>query len=387
MTHKVLHLTTVPMTLIFLQGQARFMAERGIGLSALSSPGQELDAFAHTEGVPVYAVEMPRRISPARDLLAVARIARVLRDVRPDVVHAHTPKGGLLGMLAAWLRRVPVRVYHVHGLPYLTATGWRGWLLRRTEGLSCRLAHQVLCVSRSVRELVVADGVCPPGKIKVLGAGSVNGVDAEGRFNPRRFDPDSRRAIRLRYGIPPDARVVGFVGRLVRDKGVVELAEAWKRLSAGRPDAHLLVVGPFEERDPVPEKIKSYLRNTPTVHLVGTDYDTPPLYAAMDVVALPTYREGFGVVNIEAAAMGLPVVTTNVPGCVDAVADGITGTLVPPGDAAAVADAVARYLDDPALRRRHGAAGRERALQLFRQEVIWDALYNEYSRLLARGRR
>jgi glycosyltransferase involved in cell wall biosynthesis len=357
------------------------MAARGVELSAMSSPGEELDAFARTQGVAVYAAEMPRQISPARDLAAVARICGVLRAVRPDVVHAHTPKGGLLGMLAAWLRRVPVRIYHIHGLPYLTATGWRGRLLRRTEALSCRLAHQVFCVSHSVRDLVVDDGICPPGKIKVLAGGSVNGVDAEGRFNPGNFDAAARGSIRRRYGIPADARVVGFVGRLVRDKGVVELAGAWKKLSADRPDAHLLVVGPFEERDAVGEEVKAYLRGTPGVHLVGTEYDTPPLYAAMDVVALPTYREGFGVVNIEAAAMGRPVVTTRVPGCVDAVVDGVTGTLVPPRDAAALADAVARYLDDPALRRRHGTAGRERVLKEFRQEVIWEALYQEYVRL------
>jgi glycosyltransferase involved in cell wall biosynthesis len=380
-THTVLHLTTVPMTLIFLEGQARFMAPRGINLSALSSPGEELHAFSRREGVPVYEAEMPRRISPLRDLVAVARIARVLRAVRPDVLHAHTPKGGLLGMLTGWLCRVPVRVYHVHGLPYATASGWRRRLLQWTEAVSCGLAHQVFCVSRSVRELAVAGGVCRPDKIKVLAGGSVNGVDGEGRFNPAVVGGAARAAVRLRHGIPPDARVVGFVGRLVRDKGVVELAEAWKSVSRDRADAHLLVVGPFEERDAVPEDVKAYLRGTPSVHLVGIDYDTPPLYAAMDVVALPTYREGFGVVNIEAAAMGLPVVTTNIPGCVDAVADGVTGTLVPPGDARALADAVGRYLDDPDLRRRHGTAARERALRDFRQEVIWEALYREYQRL------
>jgi glycosyltransferase involved in cell wall biosynthesis len=380
---KLLHVTTVPMSLIFLRGQVGYMKARGFRVHVLSSPGPELPAFAAAEGVGASAVEMPRRITPLQDLRALAGIVREMRRVRPDVVHAHTPKGGLLGMMAAALARVPVRVYHMRGLPLMGAAGAKRRLLWTTEWVACRLAHRVLCVSHSVRAEAVRTGICPPAKIEVLLGGSGNGVDAAGRFDPDAVGEEARERTRARFGIPPEAAVIGFVGRVVRDKGVEELAAAWRELREAFPHLHLLLVGPWEPQDPVSPATERLLRDDPRVHLGGLDWDTPPLYAAMDLVALPTYREGFPNVPLEAAAMRLPVVATRVPGCVDAVADGRTGLLVPPRDAAALAAALRRYIEDPALRLLHGAAGRDRVLREFRQEALWEALHAEYARLLA----
>ncbi|MBA2670743.1 MAG: glycosyltransferase, partial [Gemmatimonadetes bacterium] len=276
------------------------MQERGFEVHAVSSPGEELHAFGREQGVPVSAVTMERRITPLRDMVALALIYRVLRRVRPTVVHTHTPKGGLLGMIAAWLARTPVRVYHLRGLPLLSATGTKRLLLRWADQLACRLAHQVICVSHSIRDEAIQEGLCPPEKIKVLLGGSGNGVDATGRFHPERLAKDVRCATRRHLGIPAAATVIGFVGRIVRDKGIVELAEAWERLREEHPQARLLLVGPFEPQDPVPTEIDARLREDPRVHLAGTDWNTPPLYAAMDLVVLPTYREGFPNVPLEA---------------------------------------------------------------------------------------
>jgi glycosyltransferase involved in cell wall biosynthesis len=276
-----------------------------------------------------------------------------------------------------------VRIYHMRGLPLMGATGVKRRLLWSTEWIACRLAHRVFCVSHSVRREAVDAGICPPEKIRVLLGGSGNGVDATDRFDPDARGEEARRLTRTRFGIPASAPVIGFVGRIVRDKGVVELAGAWRELRERYAHLHLLLVGPFEPQDPVPAETERLLRADPRVHLAGMDWDTPPLYAAMDVVALPTYREGFPNVPLEAAAMRLPVVATRIPGCVDAVADGRTGLLVPPRDPAALRDALVRYLDDPELRLLHGAAGRERVLREFRQEGIWEALHAEYRRLLA----
>lgn len=384
---RLLHITTVPVSLSFFHGQVDYMRRRGLRFLALSSPGPELQAFAEREGVEVGAAEMPRRISPLQDLVAVTRIWWHIRRLRPEIVHSHTPKGGLLGMLAARLAGVPVRIYHIRGLPLVTATGYRRWLLTRAERVSARCAHQVLCVSHSLREVAVRERLCPPEKIRVLGGGSGNGVDAVGRFDPARLAPGAGAEVRRRHGIPEDATVLGFIGRIVRDKGVEELVHAWTRLRERFPDAHLLVVGPFEPQDPVSPGTEEVLRNDPRVHLEGLNWDTPPLYAAMDLLVLPTYREGFPNVLLEAAAMSLPVVSTRVPGCVDAVEDGATGTLVPARDADALARAMSTYLSEPELRRIHGAAARGRVLHEFRQEVIWDALHAEYTRLLgANGR-
>jgi glycosyltransferase involved in cell wall biosynthesis len=217
----------------------------------------------------------------------------------------------------------------------------------------------------------------------VFAGGSGNGVDAIQRFHPERFDQSERAAIRSELGVAPGDLVIGFVGRIVRDKGIRELAAAWQELRELHPRARLVLVGPIEPQDPIDPAVMRQLAADDRVTLTGEVADTSRLYAAFDVVVLPSYREGFPNVPLEAAAMELPVVATQIPGCVDAVVDGETGTLAAPRDALALRDAILRYLDDPDLRRCHGLAGRARVLREFRQEDIWRAIYHEYARLLA----
>jgi len=379
----VAHVMTHSGSLIFLRGQASFIRERGFVIHAITSPGPDLASFEENEGAIVHAVPMSRSISPFRDLAALWQLCRVLRGVRPDVVHAHTPKGGLLGMLAAWLCRTPVRIYHLRGLRYDTASGLMRRVLRCAERATCLLAQRVISVSTSVRDIVVEEGVCPADKIKVLVRGSGNGVDATGRFKP--LGERARAETRARLRIAPDALVIGFAGRFAPDKGFAELAGAWKQLREGDPRLHLMLAGDLDEADPVPAEVMDGLRSDPHVRFTGFDPNMPLLYAAMDVVALPTYREGFPNVALEAAAMALPIVATSVVGCVDAVQDGVTGTLVPARDAVALATALRRYLADPELRALHGAAARRRVLADFRREVIWEAIAAEYRDMLRSG--
>lgn len=370
------------MSLTFLKGQVGFMRFKGFEVQALCSPGPEVEEFEKDEGIRVHSVEMPRRITPVADLAAIRKIIKVIRNERPTIVHAHTPKGGLLGMIAAAIARVPVRIYHMRGLPMEGAQGPKRVLLKTTERVACSLAHQVIAVSHSMREIAVEQGICPSHKMKVIAGGSGQGVDADERFNPARLNDDTRNTVRERFGIPPEATVIGYVGRLVGDKGIVELASAWQQLRAKHPDAHLLLVGPFEPQDPVPAEVQSMLEADERVHFAGMDWNTPPLYAAMDIVTLPTYREGFPNVPLEAASMELPVVATRIPGCKDAIEEGVTGMLVPSRDAGALADAIDTYLHNPELRRRHGLAGRERVLKEFRREVIWEGIRETYEESL-----
>jgi glycosyltransferase involved in cell wall biosynthesis len=378
---RLIHLTTVGMSLRFLCGQPRYMGWRGLEVQAISSPGVDLDEFAEREGVQAYAVPMERRLRPLRDLVALFRIWRILRIVRPCVVHAHTPKAGLLGMMAAWFARVPVRIYHLHGLEYLDRTGVLRLLLRFADRTACALANRVLCVSRSNRAIAIADGICPAEKIRVLLSGTVNGVDTE-RFSPP--DADSKHAARAALGLSDQGFVVGFVGRVVREKGIVELADAWRILREEFPDLRLLIVGQHERQgDPAAREAMERLASDRRVIFTGLEWETPPLYAAMDVLVLPTYREGFGVAALEAAAMGLPAIATRIPGCVDAVMDGMTGTLVPPHDGPSLAGAIRTYRMNPELRRLHGRVGRMRVLAQFRQEALWAATGDEYLALMA----
>jgi len=260
-------------------------------------------------------------------------------------------------------------------------SGVKRAVLRWAEKISCGLSHQVLCISHSLRDVAVSEGICSPEKIKVLGCGSGQGVDGRDRFNPRRINRLAGSRLRREYDIPADAPVVAFIGRIVRDKGMLELVAAWNRLRERFPSLHLLIAGRFEPQDRVAPEVERVLREDDRIHLAGYVEDTPSFYSAMDVLVFPTYREGFPNVLLEAAAMEVPVVATRIPGCVDAVEDGVTGTLVPVRDAEALADATERYLRDPQLRRRHGRAGRRRVLRDFRPEVIREAMYQEYVRL------
>jgi glycosyltransferase involved in cell wall biosynthesis len=378
----VLHVTTVPLTLRFLEGHVAHARRKGFEVHALSSPGEALDEFGRDMQIAVHAARMPRRITPLADLAALGRIVRVIRQVRPAIVDGHTPKGGLLAMIGAALCRGPVRIYHQHGLPVMTATGLKRRILRWTERTACRLAHEVICVSESLREVMIAEGLCPPGKIKVLEHGSIDGVDAGRKFNPARISTESAQLVRAHYQIPQHALVVGFVGRIVRDKGLIELTRSWRMLREEFPSLHLLVAGPFESQDPIPGDVEATLRSDPRIHLAGMVHDMPSIYRALDLLVLPTYREGFGAALLEAAAMELPVVATRIPGCVDAVRDGETGLLVPVRDTEALTAAIRLYLGDPKLRRQHGANGRHRAVRDFDPDVMREALLKEYLRLL-----
>ncbi|HEY9639419.1 MAG TPA: glycosyltransferase family 4 protein [Coleofasciculaceae cyanobacterium] len=379
---KLLHITTVPATLLFLRGQVGYMKLRGLEVHILSSPGEFLSQFLEHEQVTAHTVTMTRQITPLQDLWSVVQIWICLRQIRPQIVHAGTPKGGLLGMIAAWFAGSPIRIYQMRGLPLMTATGYKRQLLWWTEKIACLLAHQIICNSHSLQRVAISEGLCPATKIKVLVSGSSNGVDATARFNPARLPAATRQEIRQRYRIPADALVLGFVGRLVQDKGVIELAEAWKTLRQEFPDLHLLMVGRFEAHDPLPLWVEQLLKDDERIHLTGVELDTPPLYTAMDIFVLPSYVEGFANVNLESAAMQLPVVTTNAVGCIDSIQDGITGTLIPAQDVAALVEALRLYLKNPELRLQQGIAGRKRVLQEFRQEAIWEAMYQEYAQLL-----
>ena len=379
---KLAYVTTVPFTLNYFRAHIAHLKAQGVEVHAISSPEDALERFGDALQIDVHPVAMTRSISPIRDLRSGRELWRVVRKIRPDIIHTVSPKAGLLGPVVARLTGVPVVLTSIFGLPQMT----RSWPTRKivdtVTTLSCRFADRVWCDSFSLRDHIVRQRLCPAHKLIVLGQGSVAGVDAQLAFSPRHHGLEVRRAIRQRYDIPDDARVLGFVGRLVPDKGMHELATAWRDLREEYPNTHLLLVGPFEANTPLGEDDLHLFETDPRVHLAGHRQDIAPHLAAMDIVVMPSYREGFGIANIEASAMALPIVATRIPGCVDSVQDGVTGILVPPRDAAALAEATRRYLDDAALCLAHGQAGRNRVLRDFRPAAMLDALYQEYVHLL-----
>jgi glycosyltransferase involved in cell wall biosynthesis len=379
--------TTVPVTLRFLSGQARRLREEGFEVVLLSSPGRELDSMAAREGASVVAVPMKRRPSPISDVCALVRQIIAFRRLRPSIVSASTPKAGLLGMIAAAYIGVPVRHYLVRGLPLATAPIWQRPVLWSMEFVACRIAHQVQCVSHSLRDDIVRRGLAKPDKCVVLCHGSSNGVDAEVRFNPSRFSVYQREEVRREFGVPPDCLLVGFVGRLCKDKGVLELLAAWEHVSRRRPRAHLLILGPLDGSEPILSRRLEQLRSSGRATVLTEFREPDDCYLAMDLMVLPSHREGFPNVVLEASATALPVVTTDAVGCRDAVIDGVTGRVVAVGDVAALVGALEEYIDNPATRSTHGAAGRARVLQEFRPDDIVKAQVALFQALLdTRGR-
>ena len=281
-------------------------------------------------------------------------------------------------MMAAWLTRVPCRIYTIHGLPFMMKTGPLRRLLVATERISCGLASSVLAVSVSMRTVAISQRLCLHDKIEVLAAGTSNGIDTRVAFAlPTKDERDRARAA---FGYSSEACVIGFVGRVVKDKGICELAAAWPLLAAEFPQARLLLAGPEESVDAPPRSTMERLRADPRVSMLGYVADPRAAYCAIDIVALPSYREGFPVVPLEAAAMGLPVVATAIPGCTDAVVDGHTGTLIAVRNSQALANALRTYLATPALRLTHGQHGLERVRSQFSQEVLWSELARHYRR-------
>lgn len=375
---KILRTTTVPGSLNnFCRGLLGELRREGYEVVAVSSSGPALDEVAAREGVRTYAVPMERHIAPLADLRSLWRLVRVLRRERPDMIHSMTPKAGLLSMMAGWLTRVPVRVHTFTGLVFPTATGLKRRLLMATDWLTCACATHVVPEGQGVLADLRNNGITRK-PMHVLGHGNVRGIDLAC------FDPElaevQRAAEPLRR---PGVLTFVFVGRLVGDKGINELVAAFAALHAVRPDTRLVLVGRAEpDLDPLHPDTTALIENHPAIEAVGTQTDVRPWLLAADVLVLPSYREGFPNVVIEAGAMGLPCIVTDINGSREIIIDGRNGVIVPPRQADTLRRAMDLLASDADLRRRLAAEARPLIASRYEQSYVRRCLKEYYKEIL-----
>ena len=363
-------------TCLVLGARLRALRNAGFHVLLLSSPGPVLDITAAREQVERIELPMRRSIAPLADLVSLYRLWRLIGKYRPDLVEFGTPKAGLLGTLAAWLRGVPRRVYMLRGLKLESTSGLKRRILLAAERMAARCAHVVLCNSESLRAEALALRLAPYRKLRLLGEGSSNGVDIE-RFSP------GPSTVREQLGIPHYVPVIGFAGRLTRDKGLPELCEAFDLILCAEPSTRLLLVGWFDvAEDAVDPGLRMRILRHPQIYCTGFVPDTAPYYRAMDLLVLPTWREGFPNVVLEAAATGIPVVTTECTGARDSVLPEITGLMIPPGHPDAIYEAVMKLIRDPKRRQLMGRSARAWILEHYVESRVVGMTVDYYKGLL-----
>ena len=374
---KILRACTVPQSIGFVVGMIPDLTKE-YEVGVLSSPGVEwamLDKYG--DAVKRLEVTMERHISPLRDLRSLWRLVRVFRRERPDMVHSMTPKAGLLCMLAAWITRVPVRVHMFTGLVFPTATGLKRRILMATDRLTCACATHVLPEGEGVKRDLLDNGITRK-PIKVLGYGNCRGIDLD-RFDPTLSEVQAEAA-KLRK---PEVFTFIAIGRLVGDKGINELVAAFSRLNRELPATCLILVGPQEkELDPLSPATLLEIESNPAIEAVGNQADVRPWLIAADCHVLASYREGFPNVVIEAGAMGLPQIVTDINGANEIIINGQNGTIIPPKDTEELYAAMHRIAGDSDLRRTQAANARALIASRYEQSYVRRCLYNFYREIL-----
>lgn len=380
--NKLIRITTVPISLEkLLEGQLAFMKDH-FEVVAISAEKERLEIYANKEGVRVFYLELTRKITPIKDIVAVIKLYRFLKKEKPAIVHTHTPKAGIVGMMAAWLARVPNRLHTVAGLPLMEATGFKRKVLNFVEKLTYHLATKVYPNSKGLYDFIIAEKFTKPEKISIIGNGSSNGIDTA-YFDPNLYSEGDKTSLRYKWGIPQNHFLFIFVGRLVKDKGINELIEAFSKLSEYNKNVSLLLVGLFEnDLDPLLPKTMQIIAEKQNIYSVGYQNDVPPYFAISDALVFPSYREGFPNAVLQAGAMQLPSIVTDINGCNEIITAGENGLIIPPKNEAALYKAMNQLATDPVLYSSLKSSTRRIIAEKYGRKEIWEALLIEYKSLL-----
>lgn len=409
---KLIRITTIPLSLkVLLRGQLKFMSNH-FEVVGVSSNGKELEEVKNEEGIAVVPIEMSRQITPIQDIKSLWNTYQFLKKEKPSIVHTHTPKAGIVGMLAAKLAGVPIRLHTVAGLPLMEATGTKRKVLDVVEKLTYSCATKVYPNSKGLYDFILQNKYTSADKLKVIGEGSSNGIDTN-HFSPIQISEEQTEKLKKELNIQAEDFVFVFVGRLVGDKGINELVEAFKKLDIRNQESKtpvsspeslvsspeslvsssqslvsskvpkLLLVGPLEtELDPLKEETLKEIKTNPNIISVGFQKDVRPYFAISDALVFPSYREGFPNVVMQAGAMELPSIVSDINGCNEIIVEGKNGTIIPVKNVEALQQAMKKMILDKLFYEQLQKNARPMIQSRYEQSVVWNALLEEYNTLI-----
>ena len=384
---KLIRITTVPLSLkVLLKGQLRFMASNRFDVKGVSSEGEELKEVRENEGIVMKAINMSRKITPFQDLKSLWEMWNFLRKEKPQIVHTHTPKAGIIGMLAARLAGVPHRLHTVAGLPLMEAIGTKRKILNFVEKLTYSSATRVYPNSKGLYDFILQNNFTQSNKLKIIGNGSSNGINIT-FFSPEQVSETEKGALREKLNIQPDDFVFVFVGRIVSDKGINELIKAFSELQTAENNEpagiKLLLVGGLEsDLDPLNPETLAEINQNKDIISVGFQQDVRPFFAISDALAFPSYREGFPNVVMQAGAMGLPSIVSDINGCNEIIVEGENGLIIPPKNVEKLKEKMLTLAKDKNLYTKLKGNSRRMIENRYEQSVVWNALLEEYEGLL-----
>ncbi|MDP5082552.1 MAG: glycosyltransferase family 4 protein, partial [Winogradskyella sp.] len=364
-----------------LKGQLNFMNGHYDILGVASNHNNLFEKIQEDEGIRTINVNMTRKITPFRDLKATYQLYRIIKREKPFIVHSHTPKAGTLGMLAAKLAGVSNRLHTIAGLPLLESTGNKRRLLNLVEKFTYSCATIILPNSFGMKKIILEEGFCKAPKLKVLGNGSSNGIDVE-HFSNDNINKIETENLKKELNICSETTVFLFIGRVVKDKGINELVEAFEQISNENPNSKLLIVGPSEDHlDPIDHKTKLIIESNSNIHAVGHKDDIRPYVFISDIFVFPSYREGFPNVVLQASCMEKPCIVSDINGSNEIITHNYNGLIVPPKDTTALKDAMIYLLKNPNRRLELAGNSRSNIVNKYKREVIWNEMLNLYRSL------
>jgi glycosyltransferase involved in cell wall biosynthesis len=375
---KILHVVNISFVIPYYLGdQITFFEERGHTIYIACTKSENLFQYANKWKFIPFELNISRKISPLLDLYSILKLYFFIKKNKIDTVVGHTPKGALIAMISSYFANVNIRIYFRHGLMFETSKGFKKAILIFIERITSHFSTKVLCVSNSVLKGSINYNLSKKNKLNIINSGTCNGIDSLKLFNKALINPELRLEIYQKYNFSKTTKIIGYIGRLAKDKGINELILAWNKLNKDNLDIKLMLCGPIDERDPIDEELFRRINSDNSIIVVGEVKKPELFYSIFTCFVLPSYREGFPTVVLEASSMQLPVITTKSTGCIDSIIENETGIFAEIS-ALSLSEKILFYINNPSIAKLHGNNGRDFVLKYFQQEKQWNSLHQIY---------